>query len=149
MPVQLCVDCLSANPRNPMPREGKSPRCADHKEQRRQWGERQRQRRTGQQHYRRQKLQAQRGEVPQPKPPIPEEYTFTPNALHLPAIPGLTLTQQQTRQLKSIMKLIDNTNIEASDALRKGSIKEQAALVDEFLEHTTTLHRILRRPLAR
>lgn len=131
-----------------MARDGKSPRCQDHREQRRQWAERQRQRRASMQHYIRQQARAIRGEIPEPQRPLNEDINYTPNPLLQPQAPGLTLTRQQTHKLKTVMKLIENLNIEASQAARKGTAEEKATYLDEFLEQTAVLHLLLRKPLS-
>jgi len=141
------MDCVETNPENPLPREGKSPRCPEHKELRRQWGEKQRQRRISQRFYERRVESGTLGGYPKPHKPKPEELIYKPHQLPGTEGEGLTLNRQQTTQLKSIIRMLEHLNIEASQAARSGSQEDLNRYMDEFLEQTTALHLLLRKPL--
>lgn len=144
---QPCTDCVETNSENPLPREGKSPRCPQHKELRRQWGEKQRQRRISQRFYERRAASAALSGYPAPAIPRQVEQTYKPERIPGAEKLGLTLDRQQTLQLKSIIRMLEHLNIEASQAVRERNQEEISKHMDEFLEQTAALHMLLRKPL--
>ena len=141
-----CVDCVAVNSLNPLRREGNSPRCETHKELKRQWSERQRQRRIAVYNY--EMLYDERiYDEKQRKKPKKPETEYVPEALSDTEEIGLSLALQQTQRLQGAFAVLSAANVEASNNLRVGTPEDQMRSLMELLESSAVLIKILRKPI--